>query len=81
MLDDNIVVKTTSAVQNVVYNKLVKISCVATFAIVTIGLWCQEQVDKCCVGLQCVVSTSFRRNLLSHAAISDELGNIRNGGK
>ena len=35
MLDDNIVVKTTSAIQNVVYNKLVKFSCVATFAIVT----------------------------------------------
>ena len=27
--------KTTSAIQNVVYNKLVKFSCVATFAIVT----------------------------------------------
>ena len=39
--------KTTSAIQNVVYNKLVKFSCVATFAIVTIvsifhelkGIW------------------------------------------
>ena len=38
--------KTTSAIQNVVYNKLVKFSCVATFAIVTNVLSCDQVIAR-----------------------------------